>query len=188
METTVDFRANPGSNISADVSNVAKINTTRFTQTDLTIPPEEEEEEDDLFNMFNTTMIESFEGFCPVNYSIEQDSFEELVPKAFSTITEEPDNYYQLNFSDEFSDKLAESVEGFDPECFYIEENYLELPVPREATEEERQMDVTELKEMNSPEKEPSPRRLRSQGNAATHDYVMGQPLEYKIRKEKKAK
>ena len=29
---------------------------------------------------------------------------------------EEPDNYYQLNFNDEFSDKSAKSFEEFDPE------------------------------------------------------------------------
>ena len=180
-ETNADYRVNSGLSRSTEVSNIADINTTRFTQTDLTLPPEEE----DLFNLFNTTMNESFDGFCPLDYSIDQDSFEELVPKALSPIMEEPDSYYQLNFSDEFSDKTADSLEGFDPEGFFIEEeDYMEIkePVKTSSMDEERQMNITCLMGMDSREPEPSPRRLRSQGEAPQHSHIMDHPLEYRQR------
>ena len=173
-----ESQANSGSNRLAEVSKEDNITTNRFIQTDLTIPPEEEEEDEDLFQ---TTFGESFEGFCPLEYSVDQDSFEGFVPKALSTIMEEPDSYYQLNFSNEVNDEAANSLGEFDPEEFYIEETYMDLRLPLEVSpsEEEQQMD--------SGEPRPSPRRLRSHGEAPRIEYIMERPLEYKIRKEKES-
>jgi hypothetical protein len=175
-ETNVNSRINSELNGLTELSNVNDVNISRFTQTDITIPPEEEEEEDDLFN--TTLNDESFEGFCPLDYSVDHDSIEEFVPQALSPIMEEPDSYYQLNFSDEFSDKTVDSFEGFDPKGFYIEENYMELQghVDASPEKEEPRMEM----EMNSGKQEPSPRRLRSHGEAPQHDYIMERPLEYR--------
>ena len=179
--TNVNSRINSVLNKSTEISNIDDNNISRFTQTDLTIPPEEEEEEEDLFN---TTLKESFEGFCPLDYLVDHDSIEEFVPQALSPIMEEPDSYYQLNFSDEFSDKTGDSFEGFDPKGFYIEESYMELQghIDVSPVEEESQKNITCLNVMDSEKQDPSPRRLRSRGDAPQHDYIMKKPLEYRRR------
>src|ERR1700755_1625982 len=167
LRTNTDSRINSELNYLTDVSNIDDINISRLTQTDLTIPPEEE----DLINLFNTTLNESFDGFCPLDYSVEFDSIEEFVPHALSPIMEEPDSYYQLNFSNEFSDKTADSFDGFDPKGFYIEENYMELQGHIEASPmEEAQMNIT-ITGMDSEKEGPSPRRLRSHGDVPRHDF-----------------